>query len=103
MSHGSDSNQNITTGFEIKVKTCAAVAIAQIHASLITCIQLIAVEFGSWAVSQELGQLPLWMHGTFWATAHTSCIKLTVQVDALATPTPASNEVPTIVREFSVN
>ena len=84
MSHGSDSNQNITTGFEIKVKTCAAVAIAQIHASLITCIQLIAVKFGSWAVSQELGQLPLWMHGTFWATAHTSCIKLTVQVGRLS-------------------
>ena len=31
---------------------------------------------GSWAVAQELGQLPLWIHGTIWATAHISCMIL---------------------------
>ena len=28
------------------------------------------LENGCWAVAQELGQLPLWMHGTTWATAY---------------------------------
>ncbi len=32
---------------------------------------------GSWAVAQGLGQLPLWIHGTIWATAHISCMVLT--------------------------